>query len=583
MSEDARKRLVEEFGRLSEAPGAVGEFRRLVLDLAVRGKLVEQDPLDEPAARLVRRMMSCKNSLIGDARIRQGKACREPSLDEIPFVIPETWAWTMLAEITDVGTGSTPSRVQPSFWTGGSIPWITSGSTSHAFITAGDELITEEAVKAHHLRLYLPGTLLVALYGQGKTRGQVSSLNIKATINQACAAVCPLDGFEDVHAYLKLLLRQNYDKMRSLAAGGAQPNLNVQKIKELLVPLPPLAEQKRIVAKVDEWMALCDRLEAAQTVREFTRDRLAKATLQRLNPSAEAENGASFREHARFFIQHLPRMSTRPEHVAALRQTILNLAVRGKLVDQDPRDEPAGVLLKRIAEEKARLVAKGETKFTKPTPAIRSDEAAFRIPSTWAWARLSDISSYIQRGKSPKYANNDGLPVVSQKCIQWSGLDLSAAKLISRESIDSYEAIRFLRDGDLLWNSTGTGTIGRIIKITAPPARLVCDSHVTVVRCFEVNVDYVRAWLRSDHVYGVIEERAAGSTNQIELTLQMAIGQIVPLPPLAEQKRIVAKVDQLINLCDQLEQQITTAQTKTHALLKAILQQITTSSASALV
>jgi type I restriction enzyme S subunit len=127
------------------------------------------------------------------------------------------------------------------------------------------------------------------------------------------------------------------------------------------------------------------------------------------------------------------------------------------------------------------------------------------------------------------------------------------AKKITLNSLDDYEPVRFLREGDLLWNSTGTGTIGRVIRLIQAPKNLVCDSHVTVVRCLEVDPEYVRAWLRSGHVYGHVEERAAGSTNQIELTAQMAINQIVPLPPLAEQRRIVAKLDELMVLCDRLE------------------------------
>ena len=185
----------------------------------------------------------------------------------------------MLGDITDVGTGSTPSRTQPSYWQGGSIPWITSGSTSQAFISEPDECVTEQAVKAHRLRLYKPGTLLVALYGQGKTRGQVAELGIASTINQACAAICPLAGFEDMQAYLKLLLLKNYDEVRSLSAGGPQPNINVQKVKELFVPLPPRGEQRRIVAKADELLALCEMYEHQLTTNESNTQKLLDALL----------------------------------------------------------------------------------------------------------------------------------------------------------------------------------------------------------------------------------------------------------------------------------------------------------------
>ena len=256
--------------------------------------------------------------------------------------------------------------------------------------------------------------------------------------------------------------------------------------------------------------------------------------------------------NAEDLFAHYERVADAPDAIPRLRRFVLNLAARGKLVKQNPSDEPASELLKRIAAEKTRLVKAGEIRKDKPLPPVE-DDADFEVPKSWQWTRLGIVTSYIQRGKSPKYAASDGSLVVSQKCVQWSGLDLIVAKKVTLESLADYEAIRFLRDGDLLWNSTGTGTIGRVIRLDNPPQKLVCDSHVTVVRCLEVDPEYIRTWLRSDHVYARIEDRAAGSTNQVELTAQMAINQVVPLPPLAEQHRIVAKVDELMALCDRLE------------------------------
>lgn len=255
---------------------------------------------------------------------------------------------------------------------------------------------------------------------------------------------------------------------------------------------------------------------------------------------------------AALLLEHYARIADASGAIARLRRCVLDLAVRGKLVEQDAGDEPASVLLERISAERAQLVKAGEAQRSKDLTDA-ADDANFELPPLWVWTRLGSITSYIQRGKSPKYAEADGVPVISQKCVQWSGLDVGAARLITRQSLEAYENIRFLRDGDLLWNSTGTGTIGRIIRLDGLPEQLVCDSHVTVVRCLGVNPEYVRIWLRSDHVYGTIEGRAAGSTNQVELTAQMAIGQVVPLPSLAEQHRIVTKVDELMVLCDQLE------------------------------
>jgi type I restriction enzyme, S subunit len=256
--------------------------------------------------------------------------------------------------------------------------------------------------------------------------------------------------------------------------------------------------------------------------------------------------------NAERLLAQYEQIADAPGAIGRLRRFILDLAVRGKLVPQDPKDEPASELLKRIVVEKVRLAKVGEIKAEKSLPPV-GDGAEFDVPSNWRWTRLGVVTSYIQRGKSPKYATSDGAAVVSQKCVQWAGLDLTVAKQVTKESLAEYEPIRFIRDSDLLWNSTGTGTIGRVIRVVQPPEKLVCDSHVTIVRCLEVDPEYIRSWLRSDRVYGQVEDRAAGSTNQVELTANMAINQVVPLPPLAEQHRIVAKVDELMALCDRLD------------------------------
>jgi len=244
------------------------------------------------------------------------------------------------------------------------------------------------------------------------------------------------------------------------------------------------------------------------------------------------------------------------------------------LVEQDLNDESASELLKAIQEKKARFEKQGVIKSTKKVPLVEDDEVEFSLPSSWLWTRLNDIAQYIQRGKSPKYSNEEGPLVISQKCVQWSGLNLGLARYITKESLSEYDESRFLRQDDLLWNSTGTGTIGRIVRFALDYDRLVCDSHVTIVRCLLVSPEYVRLWLMSDHVYGNIEELASGSTNQVELTAQMAINQVLPLPPLAEQHRIVAKVDELMALCDRLEASQAKRESRRNRLVSASVKRI---------
>lgn len=253
--------------------------------------------------------------------------------------------------------------------------------------------------------------------------------------------------------------------------------------------------------------------------------------------------------------EHLPLLSTGTNGIQKLRGLILELAVCGKLVPQDPNDEPASELLKRIAEERAGLEAEGGWKKTKAMPLVGEDEQPFNLPDSWAWARFADVTSYIQRGKGPDYADKSDYMVVSQKCVRWHGLDLSQVRWITPESFSKYDSIRLLRTGDVLWNSTGTGTIGRAVVVPNLGIEqvLVADSHVTVMRPVLISPTYLWRWIQSPTVQSEIEGSASGSTNQIELATSTVTAHPLPLPPLAEQHRIVAKVNELMTLCDRLE------------------------------
>ena len=251
----------DRWGMMSDRPEDVAGLRKLTLDTAMRGKLVSQDPEDEPAGILIRKIQERKEELAKIRKIKQAKPLDKIHPDIIPYELPDGWEWIWLDSISDIGTGSTPLKSTAEFYLNGTIPWVTSAATSQTLITKSETLVTELAVKEHRLRTYFPGSLVVALYGQGKTRGQVARLGINATINQACAAITFVESQETLADYIQFFFEKQYDELRALAAGGAQPNLNVRKVKETLIPLPPLAEQKRIVAKVDELMKLCDQLE----------------------------------------------------------------------------------------------------------------------------------------------------------------------------------------------------------------------------------------------------------------------------------------------------------------------------------
>ena len=254
-------------------------------------------------------------------------------------------------------------------------------------------------------------------------------------------------------------------------------------------------------------------------------------------------------------VRHFDLIAQAPGGVARLRELILTLAVQGKLVPQDPSDEPASELLKKIRTEKDRLIAEGKIKRDKPLDEIAEEEETFDLPEGWVWARLGSLCSYIQRGKGPVYAEHSAHRVISQKCIRWYGLDLGPARFITSESLTKYEDIRYLKSGDLLWNSTGTGTIGRacLVPQDLDAAELVADSHVTVVRPVSLDSVYLWRWIQSPYVQNEIEGSASGTTNQIELNTSTVFNQLIPVPPLAEQSRIVTRVEELMQVCDALE------------------------------
>ena len=263
---------------------------------------------------------------------------------------------------------------------------------------------------------------------------------------------------------------------------------------------------------------------------------------------------------------------------AKLRASVLQQAVEGKLVPQNPDDEPSSVLLERIREERAELVKQKKAKAPrggesqiyrgadgswyeqhgKAEPVCIDKEIPFDVPENWEWSRLGNITEYIQRGKSPKYSTIEKYPVVAQKCNQWSGFSLAKAKFIDPSTLSQYGIERFLITGDLLWNSTGLGTLGRIAiydDTVNPYECAVADSHVTVIRTDArwMNYSFLFAYFAGPSVQRIIESQASGSTKQKELSLATVQNYLVPVPPLAEQQRIVERINEIMPLIDRLE------------------------------
>lgn len=269
--------------------------------------------------------------------------------------------------------------------------------------------------------------------------------------------------------------------------------------------------------------------------------------------------------------------------IQKLRELILELAVRGKLVSQVSSEGTATSELSDLAQRRKNLVRSGLAKKTKSLPQVSRSETPFGLPENWAWARLQDVSEYVQRGKSPMYSDDGSTMVVSQKCVQWAGFEQEKARFIADDSLSSYGRERFLRAGDVLWNSTGTGTVGRVVALnTIGDTPLVADSHVTVIRSLTDCPKFIEVYLSSSGIQRRIDPAhenslVSGTTKQVELNLSSVLALPIPIPPAAEQHRIVAKVDELMRLCDALERQAEDSLKAHQTLVEVCLSALTNS------
>lgn len=342
-----------------------------------------------------------------------------------------------------------------------------------------------------------------------------------------------------------------WSQITSLNKGEFRPSVNATKLRNLLLPKCNVQEQLDAI-KISQGIAVTGYDELKEEIRKALRDYEKCKEISKLNS-----------EQKKLFSQ--------------LKQAILQEAIQGKLTSewrkQNPDVEPASELLKRIKTEKAQLIKKKKIKKEKPLPPITEEDIPFELPEGWAWCRLGEVSKYIQRGKSPKYVEHSGVPVVSQKCIQWGRFDFHKARFINESTLEKYTDDRFLKKGDLLWNSTGDGTVGRLLEFENFPnyEKVVVDSHVAIVRLLYVIPGYILSYLSTNYVQNNLV--VSGSTKQTELSKTTIVNHLIPLAPLEEQKAIVEKVETLMAHCNALEEEIMKSEEHANMLMQAVLKE----------
>ncbi|MGN5138672.1 restriction endonuclease subunit S [Aeromonas sp. 164P] len=546
----------------------IKKLRELILELAVRGKLVPQDPSDEPASVLLERIAAEKTRLVKEGKIKKPKALPEIGEEDKPFELPEGWECIRLGDLTSkMGSGSTPRGGQSAYVSEG-IPFLRSQNVWNEGLRLDDVVYIDENT---HLKMegtkVIPGDVLLNITGASLGRTLIFPDSIKeANVSQHVTIIRLLidELAPFVHLGIKSPLVQ--DLIWGRQVGMAIEGLSKRTLELFEFPIPPLAEQQRIVAKVDELMVLCDQLEQRCESQLAAHQTLVETLLATLTDSCDADELAQ--SWARLST-HFDTLFTTEASIDALKQTILQLAVMGKLVPQDPSDEPASALLERIAAEKALLVKEKKIKKEKPLPMIRAEEQLFELPIGWEWVRFSQVA-HSRLGKMLDNAKNIGneLPYLRNTNVQWDLIELDDIKQMKIDDNEKDELA--LRYGDLLICEGGEP--GRCAIWKHHNKEMYFQKALHRARPYQgVMAEYLQICLTNDAATGTLEQYFTGAT--IKHFVGAKLNEYsIPLPPTAVQKLIVAKVDELTTLCDQLKSRLQTSQQTQLALAESLVE-----------
>ena len=519
------------------------DLKNALLQEAVQGKLVPQIASEGNARDLMEEIRKeklshgfansygiCdgknKKSKSSDLRSKSQirvtkKELPEITEDEIPFEIPENWCWCRLGELAEIITkGSSPSWQGINYVDKG-ILFVTSENVGDEELLLSKRKFLEQKFNEIQPRSILQkGDILTNIVGASIGRTAIFDLDIKnANINQAVALIRLKN--KQLNSYIVKVLNSKtiIDQMTDNTVNTARANISLTTVENFKIPLPPLAEQKRIVAAIEKFMPLIEEYGKKETELKTVNEKIGTLT----------------------------------------KKAILQEAVQGKLVPQIATEGNAKDLLEEIKKEKAKVAGKASsTSFASKTrakefPPITDDEIPFDIPENWRWCRLGEICNEIKRGKSPKYADKSNFLAFAQKCnVKTGGIDLSLALYLDENSIGRYSEADNLIQDDIVINSTGGGTMGRVglyeTKVPAGIKGVYPDSHVIVIRSIgNINQHYLYYVLKLNQPE--LEKCGTGSTNQTELKPAVLADFVIPLPPLAEQKRIVTAIEKMLSLC----------------------------------
>ena len=565
--------LTENLPLMAGAPTGIKKLRELILELAVRGKLVPQDPRDEPASELLKRIAEEKAQLVAEGKLKKQKPLAKIAEEEKPFAMPANWEWVRLdALLKKIGAGSTPLGGKQAYVADG-VKFLRSQNVWNKGLRLNEVAFipeeTHQKMSGTHVEA---GDLLFNITGASIGRCAAVPTDFDTgNVSQHVTIIRPVSGETQPFLHAVLVSQLVQKTVMDVQVGVSREGLSIGKLTQFLIPFPPEAEQHRIVAKVDELMALCDRLEAQQAGAESAHARLVQALLDSLTQANDAPDFATSWQR---LAEHFQILFTTESSIDALKQTLLQLAVIGKMVAQDPNDEPASELLEKIAEESTRLVAKGKAKKGNvKAETVANGVSGVELPAAWTWTTFDDLINpeypvaYGVLVPGPDVA--DGIPFVRIADLDLVAPPQKPEKSISPEVDRQFERTR-IRGGEILM-----GVVGSIGKLGIAPAswaganiaRAICR----LVPSDHVSKNYIIWLLQSD----LMRNQFLGDTRtlaQPTLNVGLIRNASTPLPPIAEQHRIVAKVDQLMSLCDQLKARLSQARQLNEQLASTLVE-----------
>ncbi|MGK3210017.1 restriction endonuclease subunit S [Enterobacter kobei] len=531
----------------------IKKLRELILELAVRGKLVPQDPHDEPASELLKRIAAEKAELVKQGKIKKQKLLPEISEDEKPFELPEGWECARLGNTVAIIRGITfPASEKHKEPSKGKIACLRTANVQDS-IEWDDLLYVSESFVKRSEQFAEKGDIVMSMANSRELVGKVAYIyNIptgSATFGGFLSVIRPY-GFNA--AFLMSVLRSPSIKSILIDSSSQTTNIaniSLEKLNPLVISVPPIGEQNRIASKVEELMSLCDQLEQQSLTSLDAHQQLVETLLATL---ADSQNAEELAENWARISLHFDTLFTTEASIDALKQTILQLAVMGKLVPQDPNDEPASELLKRIEQEKAQLVKEGKIKKQKSLPVISDEEKPFELPIGWEWVRLGSLCEFVTSGSRGwnQFYSDEGSIFIRSQDIKFDRLEFDNRAYV-KLPLNTEGTRTRVEIGDLLMTITG-GNVAKVAIIDLDFEDAYVSQHVALIRLIYKTINtYIHTWLICEH---------GGRKHLLDLSYGAKPGLnlknindlLIPFAPQKQQEKILKSVNELMSLCDNL-------------------------------